>query len=46
VLLASTKGANQKFRGMRGAGLCDKRKLWVGFRGALSLLRFFGQAKK
>ena len=23
----STKGANRKFRGMRGAGLCDKRKL-------------------
>ena len=23
----STKGANRKFRGMRGAGLCGKRKL-------------------
>ena len=40
----STNGANQKFRGMRGAGLCDKRKLWVGVRGGF--LNTFLRQKK
>ena len=32
--------------GLRHAALCDNDKLAVGFRGAFSLLRFFGHAKK